>query len=89
MKFNTLLLQCPTHGIQNKMLLNRFYRGLGLENRGVVDQLSSGGITQEPYAIIAQLINHMTKNIKDTKKDHKFATLLPQLDILVKNIIEF
>ena len=45
LRFKKLLLQRPTHGIPDKMLLGCFYRGLGPENRGVADQHSPGGLT--------------------------------------------
>uniref|UniRef100_M1DHC5 Integrase core domain containing protein n=1 Tax=Solanum tuberosum TaxID=4113 RepID=M1DHC5_SOLTU len=38
-----------------------FYRSLDLVNKGVADQLSPGGIMQQPYEIASQLLDCMTK----------------------------
>lgn len=41
-RFKILLQQCPTHEIPDKLLLDCICRGIGRENRIVVDQLFSG-----------------------------------------------
>uniref|UniRef100_M1DX07 Uncharacterized protein n=1 Tax=Solanum tuberosum TaxID=4113 RepID=M1DX07_SOLTU len=37
-----------------------FYRSLDSVNKGVADQLSPGGLMQQPYAVAAQLLDGMT-----------------------------
>jgi len=58
--FNKLVLQCPTHGLPNNVLLQYFYQILDSVNKGVADQLSPGGLMQQPYAVAAQLLDGMT-----------------------------
>lgn len=70
------------------MLLDYFCRGPGLENGGVVNQISLGGLTRLPYAIETQLLDHMNKTNIDTEKDQILATLLTQMALMAKQIME-
>ncbi|WMV24967.1 hypothetical protein MTR67_018352 [Solanum verrucosum] len=60
LRFKKLVLQCPTHGLPDNVLLQYFYRSLDLVNKGVADQLSPGGLMQQPYGVAVQLLDGMT-----------------------------
>ncbi|KAK4724478.1 hypothetical protein R3W88_027257 [Solanum pinnatisectum] len=58
--FKKLVLQCPTHVLPDNVLLQYFYRSLDSVNKGVADQLSPGGLIQQPYVVATQLLDGMT-----------------------------
>ncbi|KAK4723933.1 hypothetical protein R3W88_026712 [Solanum pinnatisectum] len=60
LKFKKLVLQCPTHGLPDNVLVQYFYQSLDSINKGVADQLSPGCLMQQPYAVAAQLLDGMT-----------------------------
>ncbi|KAK4713447.1 hypothetical protein R3W88_019354 [Solanum pinnatisectum] len=60
LRFTKMVLQCPTHGLPDNVLLQYFYRSLDSVNKGVA-QLSLGGLMQQPYVIASQLLDGMTK----------------------------
>uniref|UniRef100_M1DA31 Retrotransposon gag protein n=1 Tax=Solanum tuberosum TaxID=4113 RepID=M1DA31_SOLTU len=60
LRFKNLVLQCPTHGLPDNVLLQYFYRSLDSVNNGVADQLSPGGLMQQPYVIASQLLDDIT-----------------------------
>jgi len=60
LRFKKLVQQCPTHGLPDNVLLQYFYRSLDSVNKGVADQLSPGGLMQQPYAVAVQLLDGMT-----------------------------
>ena len=43
LRFNKMVLQCPTYGLPDNVLLQYFYRSLDLVNKGVANQLSPWG----------------------------------------------
>uniref|UniRef100_M1DS84 Retrotransposon gag protein n=1 Tax=Solanum tuberosum TaxID=4113 RepID=M1DS84_SOLTU len=51
LRFKKLVLQCPTHGLPDNVLMQCFYRSLDSVNKGVADQLLLGGLMQQPYAV--------------------------------------
>ena len=42
-------------------MLQYFWQSLDSMNKGVADQISPGGLMQQPYVIAAQLLDGMTK----------------------------
>lgn len=56
-----MVLQCPTHGFPNKVLLEYFYKCLESVNRGVIDKLSLGYTMRQPYTRASQLLDGMPK----------------------------
>ncbi|WMV24785.1 hypothetical protein MTR67_018170 [Solanum verrucosum] len=48
-RFQKLVVQCPTHEFPNNVIFQYFYKSLDSVNKGVADQLVSGGIIQQPY----------------------------------------
>uniref|UniRef100_M1DND3 Uncharacterized protein n=1 Tax=Solanum tuberosum TaxID=4113 RepID=M1DND3_SOLTU len=73
---------------QLEVLLDCFYRSFGLENKALADQLIPGGITQQPYAIAAHLLDLMDESNQEVEKDFMLATLMTQIDELAKNVVE-
>ncbi|WMV55093.1 hypothetical protein MTR67_048478 [Solanum verrucosum] len=61
LRFKKLVPQCQTHGLPNNVLLQYFYRSLNLVNKGVVDQLVPGSIMKQPYEVVYQFLDCMTK----------------------------
>ncbi|XP_015168639.1 uncharacterized protein [Solanum tuberosum] len=58
--FKKLVPKFPTHGLPDNILLQYFYRSLDSVNKVVADQLSPGGLMQQPYAVAIQLLDGMT-----------------------------
>uniref|UniRef100_M1DE40 Integrase core domain containing protein n=1 Tax=Solanum tuberosum TaxID=4113 RepID=M1DE40_SOLTU len=56
-----LVLQCPTHGLPNNVLLQYFYRSIDLVNKGLADQLVRGGIMLQSFQMTLFLLDNMTK----------------------------
>uniref|UniRef100_M1BJ02 Retrotransposon gag protein n=1 Tax=Solanum tuberosum TaxID=4113 RepID=M1BJ02_SOLTU len=87
-RFKSFLIRCPTHEIPDIVLLDCFYRSLGPGNKTLANRLISGGITHQPYAIAAYLLNHMAEANQEVEKDFMLAALMTQMDELAKNIVE-
>uniref|UniRef100_M1DL01 Integrase core domain containing protein n=1 Tax=Solanum tuberosum TaxID=4113 RepID=M1DL01_SOLTU len=60
LRFKKLVLQCQTHCLPDKVLLQYFYRSLHSVNKGVADQLFLGGFMQQSYVIATRLWDGMT-----------------------------
>uniref|UniRef100_M1DZT9 Integrase core domain containing protein n=1 Tax=Solanum tuberosum TaxID=4113 RepID=M1DZT9_SOLTU len=60
LRFKKLVLQYPTHSLPHNVLLQYFYWTLDSVNKGVADQLSTGGLMKQPYAVATQLLDGMT-----------------------------
>jgi len=52
LRFKKLVLQCPTHGLPDNVLVYYFYRSLDSVNKGVADKLCPRGLIQQPYFIV-------------------------------------
>ncbi|WMV18449.1 hypothetical protein MTR67_011834 [Solanum verrucosum] len=82
LRFKKLVLQCLTHDLPDNVLLQYFYRSLDSVNKGVANQLSPGGLMQQPYIIAAKLLDGMTKinrvwyTREDQGPEHRLTLLL-------------
>ncbi|KAK4706533.1 hypothetical protein R3W88_033913 [Solanum pinnatisectum] len=91
LRFKKLVLQCPTHDLSDNVLLQYFYWSLDSVNKGIADQLSPGGLMQQPYAVAAQLLDDMTTinrtwYAREDQRYQNMAKIMTQLDILSKNV---
>jgi len=66
-----MVLQCQTHGLQDNVLLQNFYRSLDSVNKGVTDQLSLIGLMQHPYEITFEFLDYKTNinRARSTRED--------------------
>ncbi|WMV54689.1 hypothetical protein MTR67_048074 [Solanum verrucosum] len=85
LKFKEILQQCPSHGMSDKLLLEYFYKSLGHENRSIADQFCEGGLIQQPYEAVTQLLNGMNKINNETKKT-RMARIVSSAECLVQEI---
>uniref|UniRef100_M1DVZ9 Polyprotein protein n=1 Tax=Solanum tuberosum TaxID=4113 RepID=M1DVZ9_SOLTU len=68
--------------------IHEAWESLGPENKALADQLIPGGITHQPYAIAAHLLDYMAEAIQEVEKDFMMAALMTQMDELAKNIVK-
>uniref|UniRef100_M1CXG8 Integrase core domain containing protein n=1 Tax=Solanum tuberosum TaxID=4113 RepID=M1CXG8_SOLTU len=87
-RFNEVLTQCPTHGIPGTILLDCFYRSVGLRNKMLVNQLLPSGTLKQPYAIAVQLLDNMAKMSQEVEKDFLMTELMTQMDELKINMVK-
>lgn len=59
LRFKKLVLEYPTHGLSDNVLLQYFYRSLDPLKKGVADKISPRGLTHQTYAIEAQFLDGM------------------------------
>lgn len=81
-------MKWSTSEIAESVLLDCFYKSLGAERKKLVDKLVLGGLLHPPYAIASQLIDTMSMTNNEAEKEHTLASLLTQLVLVTKNIIE-
>uniref|UniRef100_M1DC34 Uncharacterized protein n=1 Tax=Solanum tuberosum TaxID=4113 RepID=M1DC34_SOLTU len=87
-RFKLLLIRCPTYEILDIVFLDCFYRSLGPRNKALVDRLTLGGNTHQPYAMAVHLLDHMAEANQEVEKDFILAALMTQMDELAKKIVE-
>ena len=61
LRFQRLLLQCPSHGVPDNLLLQYFYRSLDTINKGIADQLVRGGLMKQSFEMASSLLDDLTK----------------------------
>lgn len=74
-------MKWSTREIAESVLLDCFYKSLGVERKKLVDKLVLGGLLHPPYAIASQLIDTMSMTNNEAEKEHTLASLLTQLDL--------
>jgi len=82
------MVQCPIHEIPDVVLLECFYRSLSPGNKVLADQLITGSVTQHPYVIVAQLLDHMAETNQEVERDFMLTALVTELDDLASKISE-
>jgi len=72
LRFQKLLLQCPTHGLWDNVLLQYFYPSLDIVNKGIDNQLIWGRIMRQPFVLVSTFLDEMTKINRawHTREDH-------------------
>ncbi|KAK4716234.1 hypothetical protein R3W88_014572 [Solanum pinnatisectum] len=72
LRFKKVLLQCPNHGLPDKLLLQYFYRSCDAVNTGLAYHLNQGGIVRQPFVVASRLLDEMKKINQAwyTKEDH-------------------
>lgn len=60
-RFNTLLLQCPHHGLPLNLLMRIFYKGLTLASRNAVINFSGGSIRNKTAQEASDLYEEMAR----------------------------
>lgn len=61
LRFQTLLLQHPIHGVSDNLLLQYIYCSLDLVNKGLADQLIKGGLMGQSFDVATKLLDDMIK----------------------------
>uniref|UniRef100_M1DV66 Retrotransposon gag protein n=1 Tax=Solanum tuberosum TaxID=4113 RepID=M1DV66_SOLTU len=88
LKFHAVLQLYSSHGMTDKALQECFYRDLGPKNRSIADQLCSEGTLHQLYEVIAKIFDGMAETNKDAKTKQEWDTLVTQMDVLSKRVIE-
>lgn len=86
-RFKELIAQGPNHGISNIVILDCLYINLFPVNKQVLDQLILGEISQLPYIMDAQLLDHMDEAEREREKDVMISKLRTQMDELIKKVM--
>src|SRR5688572_29514194 len=61
LRFQKLLIQCPTHGVPDNVLPQYFYRSLDSMNKGIADHLVRGGLMGHTFAAASVLLDEITR----------------------------
>lgn len=70
LKFKEILQPYPSHWMSNKKLLDCFYRGILPKNRSIDEQLFEVSMLNQPYKVIATLLDYMVETNKEAQKKY-------------------
>ena len=84
LRFQKLLIQCPTHGVPDNVLLQYFYRSLDTVNKGIADQLVRGGLMRQTFEAALVLLDEMTKINRAWHTREDYVCNTPHIEMRVK-----
>uniref|UniRef100_M1DPG0 Uncharacterized protein n=1 Tax=Solanum tuberosum TaxID=4113 RepID=M1DPG0_SOLTU len=70
----------------DETLLDCFYQGLEPENRSIAEHLFKGGMLNQPYVVIATLLDKMVETNKEAQKKYEWDKLVAEVNVLSKRV---